>query len=349
MDLSFISFANRDAANASREYDLVFKTAAFADDHGFTAVWLPERHFHPFGGAFPNPAVVAAAIAARTRRVRLRAGSVVLPLHDPLRVAEDWAVVDQLSQGRVDISVAPGFMADDFVLAPDRYAERRHHLADAVDVLASAWRGEPVQRVNGDGAAVEITTFPRPMQPELDLWLTCGSTRESFEAAGARGLNVLTALLFQRVEDVGPKIAAYREARRAHGFDPDAGKVTLMLHTFVGESDEEVRALVRPAFLEYLDASVDLWRRQWHDLGALDRSQLLEFAFERYFRTSGLLGSVERCASFATTLAGAGVDEIACLVDFGVASEAVVASLPALAELHRRLPVGRDGADATVG
>lgn len=337
MRLSFISFANRDAANASREYELVLEIAAFADEHGFEAVWLPERHFHPFGGAFPNPALVAAAIAVRTRRVRLRAGSVVLPLHDPLRVAEDWAVVDRLSDGRVDVSLAPGFMANDFVLAPDRFAERRRTLGGDIDALAAAWRGEPQRRTNGEGAEVEITTFPRPLQPELDLWLTCGSSRESFEAAGARGMNVLTALLFQPVADLAPNIASYRAARGAHGFDPRGGRVTLMLHTFVGESDAAVREIVRPAFLEYLDSSVDLWRRQWQDLDAVDRQQLLEFAFERYFRTSGLLGSVERCAEFASGLAAAGVDEIACLVDFGVDADAIVASLPALAALRSDL------------
>lgn len=337
MRFSFISFANRDAANATREYELVLATAAFADEHGFEAVWLPERHFHPFGGAFPNPALVASAIAVRTRRVRLRAGSVVLPLHDPLRVAEDWAVVDRLSEGRVDVSLAPGFMANDFVLAPDRFPERRRHLGDGIDALLAAWRGEPQLRVNGEGAEVEITTFPRPVQAELDLWLTCGSSRESFEAAGARGMNVLTALLFQPVADLAPNIAAYRAAREANGFDPESGRVTLMLHTFVGESDESVRDLVRQAFLEYLDSSVDLWRRQWQDLEAVDRSQLLEFAFERYFRTSGLLGSVERCAEIAGGLAEAEVDEIACLVDFGVEPEAILASLPALAKVRAGL------------
>jgi hypothetical protein len=60
-------------------------------------VWLPERHFHPLGGAYPNPALAAAALAVRTRRIRLRAGSVVLPLQDPVTIAEDWSFVDNLS------------------------------------------------------------------------------------------------------------------------------------------------------------------------------------------------------------------------------------------------------------
>ena len=78
--------------------------------NGFKAVWTPERHFHAFGGLYPNPAVTSAAVAAITTRVRVRAGSVVLPLHNPIRVAEEWAVVDNLSQGRVGCRSPPAGM-----------------------------------------------------------------------------------------------------------------------------------------------------------------------------------------------------------------------------------------------
>src|SRR6185295_17743730 len=99
--------------------------AKFADRNGFAAVWTPERHFHAFGGLYPNPSVTSAAIAAITQRVKIRAGSVVLPLHHPLRVAEEWAVVDNLSNGRVGLAFASGWHSIDFVLAPQNYADRK--------------------------------------------------------------------------------------------------------------------------------------------------------------------------------------------------------------------------------
>ena len=86
----------------------MFEGARFGDRHGFTAIWIPERHFHAFGGFSPNPSVIAAALARETKQIQLRSGSVVLPLHHPIRVAEEWAVVDNLSQGRVGISFASG-------------------------------------------------------------------------------------------------------------------------------------------------------------------------------------------------------------------------------------------------
>src|SRR5207248_7111708 len=105
MDLSLFYFADDSAADGDR-YRLLLEGAKFADAHNFTAIWTPERHFHPFGGLYPNPSVTSAAVAAITQKVQIRAGSVVLPLHDPLRVAEEWAVVDNLSAGRVGLSFA---------------------------------------------------------------------------------------------------------------------------------------------------------------------------------------------------------------------------------------------------
>ena len=142
-------------AGGDAPYRLLTEGARFADRHGFTAVWTPERHFGRFGGLYPNPSVLAAGLATITERVELRAGSVVAPLHDAIRIAEDWAVVDNLSGGRVGISFAPGWAPDDFVLAPDAYERRRDVLRAHVDVVRRLWRGETVRARNGLGVEVD--------------------------------------------------------------------------------------------------------------------------------------------------------------------------------------------------
>ena len=335
MDFSLLYFANREVKDPPSEYDLLIETARFADTHGFTALWVPERHFHPFGGAYPNPALAAAALAVSTRHIRLRAGSVVLPLHDPVSIVEDWSFVDNLSRGRVDLAIATGWLPNDFVLVPERYAERRRYGLDNISVIQDLWAGKTIKRRNGDGDEVEVLTYPRPVQPEIGLWLTASSSPETFREAGARGLNVLTALLFQRVEQLAPKIEIYRAAREANGHDPSTGVVTLMVHTFVGESDDAVREVVREPFMEYLTSSADLWRNHWRYKKAIDQKQLVEIAFERYFRTSAMFGSVERCTDYARSLMAVGVDEVASLVDFGVPARTVLAALPHLDEVHK--------------
>ena len=148
---------------------------------------------------------------------------------------------------------------------------------------------------------------------------------------------MLTALLFQGVEDLGEKLAAYRDAWARHGH-PGAGRVTLMLHTFVGADDASVRATVREPFKRYLESSVDLWRvgeARLDDLSPRKRADLLEYAFERYYRKTALLGTVASCGQMIEAVSAAGVDEIACLVDFGVDPATIMAGLHDLDELRR--------------
>lgn len=335
MDFSLLYFSSDESESRADKYRLVFEGAKFADRHDFTAVWVPERHFAEFGGLFPNPAILAAALAMITTRVRLRAGSVVLPLHNPLRVAEDWSVVDNLSGGRVDVSLATGWNADDFVIEPQNYAQRTQATVDGLDRIRRFWGGERLTLPNGKGDAFEARLFPRPLQETLPIWLTCTGTPERFVQAGTLGANILTALIFQSVDELAGKIARYREARAQAGLDPATGKVTLMLHTFLGESVESVREIVRRPLTSYIESSVELWRHTSKDLDELsdaEKNDLLAFAFERYFRSS-LFGTVETCLPLTRQLHAIGIDEIACLIDFGVDFDRVMQSLARVADL----------------
>lgn len=97
---SLFYFSTVDELLDANKYRLYLEGAKFADRHGLSAIWTPERHFHESGGLYPNPSVLSAALATITERIQLRAGSVVLPLHHYPRVVEEWSVVDNLSNGR---------------------------------------------------------------------------------------------------------------------------------------------------------------------------------------------------------------------------------------------------------
>jgi natural product biosynthesis luciferase-like monooxygenase protein len=338
--MSLMFFSSNEAEIERGKYDHVIEAARLADRGGLEAVWLPERHFHPFGGLFPDPAVLAAALAMRTERIRLRAGSVVLPLHDPIEVLERWAMVDNLSNGRVDVALASGWDADSYCLAPEAYSERVVRTLAGARELRRLWRGDPSIRRNGEGREVELRPLPRPLQRELACWLTVAQRADRIGAAGENGFHVLTALLFQPLEALAEKIRRYRDARRHVGLDPSAGRVTLMLHTYLGADPEEVRETVRPPFLEYLRSSIDLWGRESASLGGLDtarREEVVHLAFERYFCTAGLFGTPEDCAERVRAIQAAGVDEIACLVDFGVPRSRLLAGVEQIGELRRAL------------
>lgn len=339
MKFSLFYFSTNEAEYQSDKYRLVLDGARFADRHGFDAIWTPERHFHPFGGIFPNPSVLSAALAAVTERVHVRAGSVVLPLHDPLRVAEEWSVVDNLSDGRVGIAVAAGYSRNDFVLSPSTYAERKAIALERVETLRRLWRGEAMARTNGAGETIDVRVFPLPRSPELPLWITCGGAdRDKFAEAGALGAHVLTALFVQTVDVLRERIAEYRAARASAGHDAAAGRVTLMLHTFVGETIDRVRETVRGPFTDYLRTSVEAWSKgskELESVPAYRREGMLAFAFEKYFRCGALFGTPESCLPMVENLRAAGVDELACLVDFGVARDTVLGGLERLAHLQQ--------------
>ncbi|WP_129840838.1 MupA/Atu3671 family FMN-dependent luciferase-like monooxygenase [Streptomyces sp. RFCAC02] len=329
-------------------YAFLLDCARFADRNGFEAVWVPERHFDAFGGPYPAPAVLAAAVSAVTERVGVRAGSVVLPLHDPVPVAEEWAVVDNLSGGRAGISFASGWHPNDFALAPDAYADRRERMVDGIRQLRDLWRGGTVRRRDGAGSTIDIGTLPRPVQREIPLWITASSAVETWRTGAREGLNVLTALLEQNRAELGEKAAVYRDELRGAGRDPDEYAVTAMLHTFIGPDQDGVRRTVHGPLIGYLRSHMKLFAKLASSkdvaidpakVSAADQAALAELAFERYFTTNGLFGTPDTALDTVRALAASGVTEIACLVDFGVPPREVLANLVHLQAL-------REAADA---
>jgi len=349
IDFSLFYFSSyENGGDAAAKYRLLTEGAKFGDTHGFKAVWTPERHFHAFGGLFPNPAVTSAAIAATTKQIQIRAGSCVSPLHSSVRIAEDWSIVDNLSGGRVGISFAAGWQPNDFVLRPETFENRKDVMFQQIEEVRSLWRGESVTYPNGKGEAVGIQTLPRPIQSELPVWVTAAGNPETFRMAGAKGFHVLTHLLGQSLDELAEKIALYRQAWAENGHS-GKGTVTLMLHTFVGQSDDAVREIVREPMRQYLATSLDLikqaaWafptfkQKTTNDKGQFaishlskrDMDEVLDFSFERYFETSGLFGTVETCLQMVDRIKGIDVDEIACLIDYGIETDLVLSQLPLL-------------------
>jgi natural product biosynthesis luciferase-like monooxygenase protein/amino acid adenylation domain-containing protein len=333
-------FGNYPAPFAADKYQLMIDAARFADARGFSAIWVPERHFHAVGGFSPNPAVVAAALARETRQIQLRAGSVVLPLHSPIRVAEEWSVVDNLSHGRAGLSIASGWHPNDFVFAPGAYERRRELCTEGIDIIRALWAGQSIPVRGGTGEALDVSLYPMPMQRELPMWLTCVQA-PSYEKAGELGCGVLAMLTNQRIEEVAEKIALYRQALERHGHDPAKGNVTLLVHTFVAATRDAAIAEARAPMRQYLRAYLDNSQKR-HDaagsggpIAQEDLEYLLDRAFDDYVTGKALIGSPESCAVVVDRLREIGVDELGCFLDFGVDAQAVRDSLPHLDALRR--------------
>ena len=334
--LSLFFFSDNGSRAGSDKYDLLIRSAMFADRHGFSAVWTPERHFHPFGGLYPNPAILGAALAMVTTRIGIRAGSVVLPLHHPARVAEEWSVVDNLSGGRVGVAFASGWREEDFILARTGYADRKRVTSEGISTVRALWRGDHVPSGKPNQEPAGIRVFPRPIQPELPTWLAVAGNPDTWRLAGRMGVNVLTMLGTQSVAGLAEKISAYEETLAAHGHLRSNCRIAVVLHAFVGDNEDNVRRCVRAPMRRYLSNFLSQSGTADDPSGrdGAETDVLCSAAVDWYLERAGLFGTPDRCRKLVEELARVGVDEIACLLDFGAEPSDVIESLPFLNELR---------------
>ncbi|MCZ4351257.1 LLM class flavin-dependent oxidoreductase [Roseovarius aestuarii] len=356
MDFGLYYWGNDGGAGA-KKYELLLEGARFADANGFTALWTPERHFHAFGGPYPNPSVTGAAVAAVAPGLSVRAGSCVAPLHHPARIAEEWAVIDNLTNGKAGIAFASGWQPDDFILRPENTPPKnKPAMYEALNTVRALWRGEEVAFATAAGGEYAVQTQPRPVSRELTVWVTTAGNPETWREAGELGANVLTHLLGQTIDEVAGKIEIYHAALRQAGHDPVDFKVTMMLHTYLAPTRDAARDIAREPMKDYLRSAAGLIKQYaWAfpafkkpkgvtnafdvDLGGLAEDEMdaiLDFAFERYFEDAGLFGTIEDALMRTEQLKGIGVDEIACLIDYGIDADTVLEGLKPLAQVLQR-------------
>jgi natural product biosynthesis luciferase-like monooxygenase protein len=339
--LLFFSDVRKDIPETEK-YKFMRDVTVFADQKGFTAIYIPERHFNEFGSIYANSAIIASYLAPLTKRIRFRTAGISLPLHHPAEVVEWWAMVDNLSGGRVDLGFGSGWSKPDFVLAPEAYENRRELCAERIELVRKLWRGESVSFPGPGNEGLIIRTYPRPIQKELNVWILVTQNEAAFAHAGEQGFNVFTMLYGIDLAALGRKIAIYRDARKRAGFDPNTGIVSLMLHTFLHRDMETVREAVELPFREYIRSSVEghvgaglgsAGKLDKREIGRVEKEQILDYAYQRYFSTGAIFGTVHDGKKMVDKAVEAGVNDIAFLVDFGVDYEVVKESLPYLEEL----------------
>ena len=230
----------------------VVEQVGYAEQLGFDSVWLAEHHFHPFGGLFSATPVIGAAIAQRTHKIRIGTAVVLLPYHNPIRVAEDYATLDCLSQGRLEFGIGHGFVKWEALTFGIPLEELRDRFREDLEVVLKAW-SEPVLNHKGrfhEYQGVEV--WPRPaQQPHPTVWMAATSTVESFEFSGRHGFHMMLIPFLHEVEELRPKVEAYLNARRIAGHDPSNARVLGVYHMYVGESSAEARAAAAPGLAEY--------------------------------------------------------------------------------------------------
>ena len=228
-------------ASPQELYATALEQCAWADRLGFAGVILSEHHGSP-DGYLPSPLVFGAAVAARTQRLRLHFGALIAPLHDPLRLAEDLAVLDVVSGGRVIPVLAGGYVDSEFRAFGKRLSDRARVMEEIVPFLERAWTGEPFEH---QGRTVRVT--PRPVQrPRPPIFMGAASVAAAKRAA--RHADFLIPQLPEFWE-------VFRKERQRLG-KPDLGPLPPSIgnYVYVAEDPDAAWAKIAPFAMHEMNA-----------------------------------------------------------------------------------------------
>jgi natural product biosynthesis luciferase-like monooxygenase protein len=243
-------------AEGAERLRTVVDQVAYGEEIGFDSVWLAEHHFHAFAGIFSAPTVIGAAIAQRTKKMRIGTAVVLLPYHNPLRIAEDYATLDCLSNGRLEFGVGHGFVkweALTFGIPPE---ELRDRFKENLDVVLKAWSEPKLDHTGRFYNYHGVQVWPRPLQePYPTVWMAATTSVESFELSGRYGFHMMLIPFLNEVEELRRKMQAYFSAREAAGHDRASARVLGVYHAYVGESSAEARAAGARGLDEYNTAA----------------------------------------------------------------------------------------------
>ncbi|HYB41797.1 MAG TPA: LLM class flavin-dependent oxidoreductase [Candidatus Methylomirabilis sp.] len=270
--------------DVGRLVDEVIAEAQHAERCGFDSFFLTEHHQEP-SGYLPSPLPLAAAIAARTSRIRIGTGIAILPLYHPTRLAEDCAVIDIISKGRLILGVGQGYQPGDFAAYGLEVSDRVSLFEEGIEILRRAWTEDKVYFVGKRHALRNVAVTPKPVQkPHPPIWVAALGD-EPMKRAGRLG-DALLADSFQLVDRLKRRVALYRATAESRG---RPHKVVLFREGFVAPSREEA---IRAYEAGLLSTHRYYWRHgsYYQDIKKEEDLDLARISLDRL-----ILGSPDDC------------------------------------------------------
>jgi alkanesulfonate monooxygenase SsuD/methylene tetrahydromethanopterin reductase-like flavin-dependent oxidoreductase (luciferase family) len=239
----FMEFGLRKGGSQAEAFREGMELAQAADDWGLDSIWLSEFHFSPERSVLSSPIVVAAALAAQTRRIRIGLAVYVLPLNNPLRIAEEAATVDQLSGGRLDFGIGRSGFVRSYNSYNIDYAESQERFEEALQILRKAWSG---QKFSFDGRFYKVSdalVVPQPVQKPHPPMRMAATSAETFRTVARQGLPLFVGLRGDGLGALRDNIDLYRETWRDCGHE---GEASVNLRVPIYAADSEAAALEEP-------------------------------------------------------------------------------------------------------
>lgn len=285
----FMEFGARQGRSERDAFRESFALVDASEAWGLDSVWLAEFHFNPVRSVLSSPIVVASSIATRTKRMRIGLAVYVLPLNNPLRIAEEVATVDHISAGRFDLGIGRSGFARSYNVFGMPYNESRGRFSESLEILRKAWTGEPFSYEGEFFKIDNAVVSPRPYQKPHPPLRMAAVTPETFPRVAEQGFPIFVGLRGMDTIELRTHIEVYRKTWREAGH-PGDGSVYLRVPVYAG--------LTQAAALEDPYNSITYYFNRQSNLVADDAARRSQS------------GSEQRGLSTAERLAGLTYDEI---------------------------------------
>ena len=255
----FMEFGSRPGLSEAESFQEGFRLVDAAEDMGMDGVWLAELHFNPTRSVLSAPVVVGSSIATRTKRLRLGMAVHVLPLSNPLRIAEEIATLDQISEGRFEFGVGRSGFARSYDIYGVPYVESQERFREALDIILEAWKGEPFSYEGEFYNFNEATVWPRPYQVPHPPLRIAANTAETFTRLGRQGHPIFVGLRGMDIPELQVHLKEYRRSWKEAGHEGE-GDVSLRIPVYAADSEKAALAEPRDSIDAYFNRMGSLLR-----------------------------------------------------------------------------------------
>jgi natural product biosynthesis luciferase-like monooxygenase protein len=252
--LNFFPAFRPKQATAAEYFAQCLRMSERADELGFNSVKTVEHYFHDYGGSSPNPIVLLSAIAARTRRIRLITGAVIPAFNHPIKLAGELAMLDNISNGRLDVGVGRAFIPEEYEAYGLQMADSRARFEEGTEAIVRLWTEDRVTHQGRFWRFKNVHSMPRPYQrPHPPIWVAAITSEESFVNAARSGRGIMIVPYAGGLENCSNLVKVYRQVWKESGRVPGTEQVQMSFHAYVAESHAEAVKGYVPAMRTYLD------------------------------------------------------------------------------------------------
>lgn len=301
--------------NSAGLYQQIFEQVDVAEAIGFDTVWAAEHHFTLYGGDVPSPSVLLAALAQRTRRMRLGTAGVALPLNHALNTAEQLAMVDAMSGGRLDIGVVRAFLHFEYEALQVDMDHSRERFNESIEILLGTFANERFSYHGKHYQFDDVALRPRPVQRRPRIVVGTVLSPESARYAGLHGFDLMVIPYAVSLEGVRQTVAIYHEALQEAGHKVSDHDVHGVFHMYVAADEATAVAAVREPILRYVQhfadaVTGDRWSKDYPGYAGLVDKVLALKNFDVLYDRRTLFGTPARLHETIEMAKDAGISEL---------------------------------------